>query len=233
MQLCPLINCFRCVNNYSTRNLKCVFYYKIKLNKTIQCVDECPEQFYADEETRECNPCHVQCKGCTGPTDEDCIACKSLKTMPNMYETKTRNTSKSRCIGVCLNQHFETQDGFAKMCIPCHNQCDSCFGPTDQHCHDCKTFKVTHEGNDNVSTHCVEKCPKDKPHIDGSEKSCIKLPGVSPAWIIGTIIATMSSIVIIAGLAYCIWKKKLLDWMLNLMKAGNDNPSTAISLNVL
>ncbi|GBP05665.1 Epidermal growth factor receptor [Eumeta japonica] len=44
-----------------------------------QCEDECPSDHFADEANRECFMCNQECKGCTGPGPDDCLACRSFK----------------------------------------------------------------------------------------------------------------------------------------------------------
>lgn len=44
-----------------------------------QCEDECPADHYADEELRECIPCHTECRACIGPGSDGCIQCRNFK----------------------------------------------------------------------------------------------------------------------------------------------------------
>lgn len=39
-------------------------------------MDDCEEGFFVDEESRECEPCHRNCRTCTGPRHDDCDSCK-------------------------------------------------------------------------------------------------------------------------------------------------------------
>lgn len=43
------------------------------------CEDECPEDFYVDENTRECLRCHSECRGCYGPESSHCYLCRNFK----------------------------------------------------------------------------------------------------------------------------------------------------------
>ena len=50
-----------------------------KYKRGEQCEDECPTDYYADEERSECFPCDAECRGCTGPGTSNCIQCRNLK----------------------------------------------------------------------------------------------------------------------------------------------------------
>lgn len=53
-----------------------------KYKKGEQCEDECPTDFYADEDLRECIPCADECRGCSGPGADNCIACRNYRIYP-------------------------------------------------------------------------------------------------------------------------------------------------------
>ncbi|XP_071057368.1 epidermal growth factor receptor isoform X2 [Onthophagus taurus] len=62
------------------------------------CEDECLKDHYPNEETHECLPCDVECKGCTGPGPTQCLACQNLK----VYESaEPSNTSTFTCKASC------------------------------------------------------------------------------------------------------------------------------------
>ncbi|CAL8135471.1 unnamed protein product [Orchesella dallaii] len=48
-----------------------------------QCEDECPAEFYANEETKECLPCAEECRGCVGPTANNCENCRNFRIYPD------------------------------------------------------------------------------------------------------------------------------------------------------
>lgn len=41
-----------------------------------KCVPECPDGFYGDEDTQECEECHSDCVTCSGPDSDDCVLCE-------------------------------------------------------------------------------------------------------------------------------------------------------------
>ncbi|XP_011198656.2 epidermal growth factor receptor isoform X1 [Bactrocera dorsalis] len=68
-----------------------------------QCEDECPPDHYADETRRECFECHPECKGCTGPSAEDCIACRSFKVFG--FGDPNDNTTIFNCTSKCPTEY--------------------------------------------------------------------------------------------------------------------------------
>ncbi|XP_013119135.1 epidermal growth factor receptor isoform X2 [Stomoxys calcitrans] len=64
-----------------------------------QCDDECPSDHYADEVNRECFSCHPECKGCTGPGSDECLACRSFKLFGDgdPYDNTTIFNCTSKC----------------------------------------------------------------------------------------------------------------------------------------
>lgn len=39
------------------------------------CHQSCPQQFYKDENTHQCFPCHKDCLECSGPSEDNCDLC--------------------------------------------------------------------------------------------------------------------------------------------------------------
>lgn len=48
-----------------------------------KCVSECPDGFYGDEDSNNCEECHSDCVTCSGPEDEDCLLCEEGKALEN------------------------------------------------------------------------------------------------------------------------------------------------------
>ena len=84
------------------------------MDNTIKCLDECPYHFYENEATRECEPCHEQCNGCHGPTDEDCFECENFKVIQD-----NNNTLSVQCVDKCP-KHIPHIDASEKSCINMH-----------------------------------------------------------------------------------------------------------------
>lgn len=62
------------------------------------CVSACPDGFYGDEDTNDCEECHADCARCDGPQDGDCLSCEDGKAL-----------EKGRCVAdqeVCPVKSF-------------------------------------------------------------------------------------------------------------------------------
>lgn len=51
----------------------------LRYSSSEQCEDQCPIHHYADEETHRCVKCSDECRGCTGPSTNNCIACRNYR----------------------------------------------------------------------------------------------------------------------------------------------------------
>ncbi|XP_062547794.1 epidermal growth factor receptor isoform X1 [Armigeres subalbatus] len=67
-----------------------------------QCEDECPIDHFVNEETRECLPCHSECRGCRGFGEDQCLECRNLK----LYEgDPLDNSTVFNCTATCPSSH--------------------------------------------------------------------------------------------------------------------------------
>lgn len=48
-----------------------------------KCMRECPDGFYGDEDSQDCEDCHTDCRTCSGPEDSDCDSCSDGLTLEN------------------------------------------------------------------------------------------------------------------------------------------------------
>ncbi|KAK9499252.1 hypothetical protein O3M35_002321 [Rhynocoris fuscipes] len=64
-----------------------------------QCEDECPQDHYADETSQQCVPCSSECRGCTGPTNAHCLACRNYKIFTGIINAD--NSTSFNCTEVC------------------------------------------------------------------------------------------------------------------------------------
>lgn len=67
-----------------------------------ECLDDCPNGYFANERQQECVRCHSDCASCDGPGFDDCNVCRNLKAVRyngeclshcpnNTYYDKTTN----------------------------------------------------------------------------------------------------------------------------------------------
>ncbi|RWS24396.1 epidermal growth factor receptor-like protein, partial [Leptotrombidium deliense] len=51
------------------------------------CLDQCPSDYYADEENRRCVKCADECRGCKGPGISACVTCRNYRVYSNQQKT--------------------------------------------------------------------------------------------------------------------------------------------------
>ena len=91
------------------------------------CVKSCPADTTYDKDG-VCEPCHEDCKGCTGPDskvgENGCSKCNKVK-----------DDASGHCVKECPVSKYN-EYGF---CKPCHNTCEEgCKGPRSEDCDGCK-----------------------------------------------------------------------------------------------
>jgi len=104
--------------------------------------------------------CHQECQDqCHGPGPQECYQCKHFR-----YNTT--------CVPTCPTGSFSTDLDKQKTCLPCHQTCQSCYGPNSDQCDNCNDGKmfVPHLSRcvstcptnytSNVETGSCEPCPK-------------------------------------------------------------------------
>jgi proprotein convertase subtilisin/kexin type 5 len=110
-------DCYACVN-HSTRNsagaCECDSFW---------VGDDCSYNSFSYTKT---NTCDAKCRGCTGPTDYDCVDC----VMNASFD------SYKRC--VCEPYYFGAScDTYSLNAKGCHEKCNGCTGPSEYDCIAC------------------------------------------------------------------------------------------------
>ena len=109
------------------------------------CVPTCePNQYLVQGPPGEytCQDCHIDCNGCTGPSQAECIECR------NVYELRQ---GVKVCLTSCPGNSFSDADG---QCMPCHKQCIGCTGIANTDCVRCAEQSVIINGQ----MTCVPQC---------------------------------------------------------------------------
>lgn len=103
---------------------------------------------------------------------------------------------------------------FFQDCLPCSNECRSCFGPTESQCTSCRNYKLFLDGgpgDNSTAFNCTDSCPPEAPHKifpqDNSDPYCSEKPlqhalrAESPKTtvIIGAVIAIALSLMLLVG----------------------------------
>ena len=124
-------------------------------------IDACPSGQFGS--LGNCTFCDSDCVECTGPTNEDCIACANFTIpleSPNMRcvsRCPNVSTLTNVCVDACNpNQFVRVNSSLdAEFCYDCHELCDDnfgCTGPESTQCDQCEFFF------DKVPRICVRSC---------------------------------------------------------------------------
>ena len=96
--------------------------------------------WYFDEELKTFRLCHLTCKQCSGPYDNNCLSCFTNNTnIKYLYEGK--------CINQCPNgtYQFENSEGNF-ICKVCYKNCETCSkngNSIQMNCDSCSNDKIT------------------------------------------------------------------------------------------
>ncbi|XP_072167350.1 proprotein convertase subtilisin/kexin type 5-like [Diadema setosum] len=94
--------------------------------------------------------CHTECLyGCKGPTAKDCYDCKHFKD---------RDTKE--CVETCPDGQYPPPELHIR-CRRCNDKCQTCNGPSAQHCLTCAGDRYLSDGNGCV-VHCGQGYFKDE-----------------------------------------------------------------------
>ena len=131
-----LKSCAKCKTKYLHQNI---------------CVDDCPNETYAEVNTNICIPCNSKnnCKTCSSAVS--CISCK------DNYFLKDQN-----CLENCPNNFYANKDD--KTCRKCSEFCEKCSH--EDNCISCFDSYNLHEGK------CLSNCPEGTTSINNICVAC-------------------------------------------------------------
>uniref|UniRef100_A0A8C6Q3I3 Proprotein convertase subtilisin/kexin type 5b n=1 Tax=Nothobranchius furzeri TaxID=105023 RepID=A0A8C6Q3I3_NOTFU len=114
---------------------KCAEYYFLHVD---ECVDDCPEGYFASDKQQECVRCHADCASCDGPGFDDCDRCSNTRAVRYNGE----------CLAKCPSNTY--YDKNTNECRDCDKSCLTCsgYGPSD--CLSCDPSR-----RKDASGHCV------------------------------------------------------------------------------
>ncbi|XP_070543437.1 proprotein convertase subtilisin/kexin type 5-like [Ptychodera flava] len=115
--------------------------YKDRIS--LDCVENCPEGFYAPDLHHRCRYCDYSCASCNGPTSYDCLSCPDGRFLVE---------DTSECVKSCQQRPGYFADEERQMCSACNRLCDTCVDSAD-HCLTCK------DGAELQGDRCVVGCP--------------------------------------------------------------------------
>ncbi|XP_077615494.1 proprotein convertase subtilisin/kexin type 5 isoform X1 [Crocuta crocuta] len=116
--------CFHCTGPAEDQCHTCL-RDSLLLNTT--CVQDCPEGYYADEDSHQCVPCHSSCRTCEGRRSAQCLSCQ-----PGLFQLG------KECLAQCREGYYaENSTG---RCERCSKSCKACRGPEPTDCLSCDTY---------------------------------------------------------------------------------------------
>ncbi|KAL4487128.1 hypothetical protein ABPG72_001580 [Tetrahymena utriculariae] len=121
------------------------------LNKQ-QCVANCNSDQYVDLTKNECVQCNLQCRTCTGPSNNQCLSCPQGKYLVG-----------SVCSDACQEKQYIENN----VCKSCHQTCESCTGEKNNQCTKCPKVSYFYK---NI---CISQCPEDL-FQDENKNECAK-----------------------------------------------------------
>lgn len=70
------VSCVDCTGRTNTQCVGCQSgYFRQPAPSTSSCLTTCPTKYYQDTILNTCQPCHLACNTCTGPTYTECLSC--------------------------------------------------------------------------------------------------------------------------------------------------------------
>jgi proprotein convertase subtilisin/kexin type 5 len=93
-----------------------------------QCLTSCPNGYFANTATNQCQICHSYCLTCTGPLSNNCQSCANDTAI--MYY---KDASSTKCASTCPVGQYKSADN---VCSLCDSFCSTCLG-TSINCSAC------------------------------------------------------------------------------------------------
>ncbi len=127
---------------------------------TTTCIPRCSDNEYLVQNTQgvyTCQPCHPDCDGCAGPSQNDCINCRQFYVIVD---------GQRSCRSSCGGNSFAAADG---ECFECDPSCLGCTGTTNTDCVLCSSTSEL------VGSMCLTSCPSGQV-FDTNTNSCIADP---------------------------------------------------------
>jgi len=103
------------------------------------CMEDCPEDGYYINETKECRPCHSQCSGgCRGPTENECDSCRNLTVVVPFTLTPSQSMASNNVCQISCPELF-FKNASTRQCLPCDSNClTGCGNGTPFSCDACR-----------------------------------------------------------------------------------------------
>lgn len=105
--------CFTCeIVSSAVRCKTCKYGYY--LQPDFSCGTSCGPTYYMNRWNHTCDPCHADCRDCSGPYDSSCLNCVN----PKYY---LKNSTGGYCLSTCPPTGYVTF--LSITCLACHSTC--------------------------------------------------------------------------------------------------------------
>lgn len=187
---------------------KAIINGDVTVERCLQRNESCPDGYYYEWVGPQeqgplkplagkaiCRKCHPRCRKCTGYGfhEQVCQECSAYKR-------------GEQCEDECPQDHYA--DESTQECVPCAVECRGCYGPDNNHCINCRNFKIYLNGHgpvdNSTSFNCTATCPPEIQHKvfpqDNSEPYCSVEPFGQASAIDGEQIPAFVSIAVVVCL---------------------------------
>uniref|UniRef100_A0AAV2MQD7 P/Homo B domain-containing protein n=1 Tax=Knipowitschia caucasica TaxID=637954 RepID=A0AAV2MQD7_KNICA len=108
-----------------------------------ECLGQCPHTTYYDRATNECRDCDMTCLTCSDHLPSSCASCAKGRVLD----------ATGHCVWYnrCAASWYLDSKG---DCQKCHSSCESCSGPTADHCISCNSPHFL------LNSSCLQQCPE-------------------------------------------------------------------------
>ena len=110
----------------------------------------------------DCKTCIGGCLTCEGENCDICLSCQTGRSLLDKFCYISCPYNYYSIINANLNNSSE--------CLPCHQSCKSCSGPSDDHCLSCS---ISPDINYLQSKSCVSSCPDSGYYSDTTNFLCL------------------------------------------------------------
>ena len=165
----PHYSCATCIGGTYHDCSSCGSGNFLYLSTGGECLDSCPDGFWADTSANKCQPCYssnigpyYSCATCTLNGNSNCTSCS---TGYFLYPSTGGN-----CLNACPDRFWG--DASENLCQPCYSStagpyysCATCSGGSEQNCNSCDS------GTFLYLSRCLSACP-DGYWADNSTNTC-------------------------------------------------------------
>ncbi|CAI9728992.1 epidermal growth factor receptor-like isoform X2 [Octopus vulgaris] len=142
----------------------------LKVQHGPNCMSHCPPNMFPNQK-KICQVCHINCDdGCSGSSYELKIGgCNSCKI--GLQQSDGRVLCFSKESSECPDGFHPTYKNKMKqmsgkiLCVPCHKECETCFGEGNYSCKKCRNFEM--------QPYCTSKCSSNY-FSDREQMKCIE-----------------------------------------------------------